>query len=95
MRKLVTLETVVEVRPIPDADAIEAVVIRGWVVVAKRGEFQVGDCCVYFRLTLRCRCPMSGLPFSALVCQGPICCPRWWQCESPRVRLFLRGGVGV
>jgi hypothetical protein len=57
MRKLVTLETVTEVRPIPDADAIEAIVIRGWVVVAKRREFQAGDRCVYFEID-------SALPLS-------------------------------
>jgi hypothetical protein len=32
-------------------------VIRGWVVVAKRGEFQVGDRCVYFEID-------SALPLS-------------------------------
>lgn len=50
MRQLVTLETVADVRPIPDADAIEAISIRGWVVVAKLGEFKVGDRCVYFEI---------------------------------------------
>jgi RNA ligase (TIGR02306 family) len=68
MRKLVTLETVVEVRPIPDADAIEAIVIRGWVVVAKRGEFQVGDRCVYFEIDSAL--PLSDERFAFLGARG-------------------------
>jgi RNA ligase (TIGR02306 family) len=68
MRKLVTLETVVEVRPIPDADAIEAIVIRGWVVVAKRGEFQVGDRCVYFEIDSAL--PLSDERFAFLSARG-------------------------
>jgi RNA ligase (TIGR02306 family) len=57
MRKLVSLETIVDIRPIHEADAIEAVVVRGWIVVSKRGEFQVGDQCVYFEID-------SALPLS-------------------------------
>ena len=68
MRKLVTLETVVEVRPIPDADAIEAIVIRGWVVVAKRGEFQVRDRCVYFEIDSAL--PLSDERFAFLGARG-------------------------
>jgi RNA ligase (TIGR02306 family) len=68
MRKLVTLETVVEVRPIPDADAIEAIVVRGWVVVAKRGEFRVGDRCVYFEIDSAL--PLSDERFAFLGARG-------------------------
>jgi RNA ligase (TIGR02306 family) len=50
MRKLVTIEEVLEVRSIPDADAIEAIVVRGWTVVVKKGEFAVGDKCAYFEI---------------------------------------------
>lgn len=38
------------IRPIPDADAIECARVRGWEVVIKKGEFQVGDLCVYFEI---------------------------------------------
>ena len=37
-RKLATVETVVSVHPIPDADAIERVRVRGWDVVVKKGD---------------------------------------------------------
>lgn len=49
-RQLVTLETVVDVRPIPDADAIESLTVRGWNVVAKKGQFKTGDRCVYIEI---------------------------------------------
>lgn len=49
-RQLVTVETVSDVHPIPDADAIEVVTVRGWHVVTKIGEFAVGDPCVYFEI---------------------------------------------
>ncbi len=50
MRTLVSIETVAAVRSIPDADAIEAITIRGWTVVAKKGEFAAGDPCVYIEI---------------------------------------------
>lgn len=49
-RKLATVETVLDVRSIPDADKIEAVTVRGWTVVSKKGEFAVGDRCAYFEI---------------------------------------------
>lgn len=50
MRKLVTVRTVDFVRPIPGADAIECAVVEGWSVVIKKGEFAVGDRCVFFEI---------------------------------------------
>jgi RNA ligase (TIGR02306 family) len=49
-RKLAVLETIEEIKPIEGADNIEAVRIRGWWCVAKKGEFQLGDKCVYFEI---------------------------------------------
>lgn len=49
-RALVTIETIRSVSPIKDADAIEQVTVRGWTVVTKKGEFQVGDKCLYFEI---------------------------------------------
>lgn len=46
-RKLATIAKILSVSPIPEADAIEKVTIRGWQVVTKKGEFKVGDLCVY------------------------------------------------
>jgi len=50
MRHLVTVQKISEVRSIPDADFIELVAIKGWQCVAKKGEFQPGDLCVYFEV---------------------------------------------
>jgi RNA ligase (TIGR02306 family) len=50
MRALATIETIQEVHPIPNADAIEKVRIRGWQCVAKKGEFQPGDPCVFHEI---------------------------------------------
>lgn len=49
-RALATIETIASLRDIPDADAIVCARIRGWDVVVKRGEFEVGDRCVYFEV---------------------------------------------
>jgi RNA ligase (TIGR02306 family) len=47
MRKLATIRTIDELRPIPGADAIECAVVGGWTVVVKKGEFTAGDAAVY------------------------------------------------
>lgn len=46
-RKMATIRKIDDLRPIPDADAIECAVIGGWTVVVKKGEFQPGDLAVY------------------------------------------------
>jgi RNA ligase (TIGR02306 family) len=47
MRKLVSVQTIRELHPIDDADAIEVAKVLGWSVVVKKGEFQVGEKVVY------------------------------------------------
>lgn len=49
-RKLASVRRIDAIRPIPNADAIEAAVIGGWVVVVKKDEFSVGDFAVYFEI---------------------------------------------
>lgn len=49
-RKLATIETITELAPIPDADAIERARIRGWDVVVRKDEFSVGDMVVFFEI---------------------------------------------
>lgn len=46
-RKLASVRKITDIQPIPDADSIEVVVVGGWKVVTKKGEFSVGDLCVY------------------------------------------------
>ena len=47
MRKLATIRTVNETRPIEGADMIELAVVDGWKCVTKKGEFSVGDYVIY------------------------------------------------
>lgn len=49
-RKLASIRKIAEIMPIPGADKIELVQVDGWSVVAKKGDFQVGDTCVYFEI---------------------------------------------
>lgn len=49
-RKLASFRTVDAIEPIEGADMIELAVIGGWKVVIKKGEFAVGDPCVYFEI---------------------------------------------
>jgi len=49
-RKLVTIRTIDALEPIEGADLIEVATVEGWKLVVKRGEFNVGDTCVYFEI---------------------------------------------
>lgn len=46
-RKLASVRRVLELLPIEGADKIEVAVIDGWKVVVKKGEFAVGELCIY------------------------------------------------
>ena len=50
MRKLASIRKIADIRPIPDADAIEVAVVDGWKVVVKKGEYRVGDLAVYIEI---------------------------------------------
>jgi RNA ligase (TIGR02306 family) len=47
MRKLASIQTIKALEPIEGADMIEKATVLGWQLVVKKGEFQVGDRCVY------------------------------------------------
>lgn len=49
-RKLASIQRIAEVKSIEGADAIEAVRVNGWWVVSKKGEYSVGDLCVYLEI---------------------------------------------
>lgn len=46
-RKLATIQVISDLNPIPEADSIEVAKILGWNVVVKKGEFKIGDYCIY------------------------------------------------
>jgi len=47
MRKLATIRRISNIKPIPNADKIEVATVDGWQVVIKKGEFSVGELCIY------------------------------------------------
>jgi len=49
-RKLVTVREIVALDPIEGADLIEVATVGAWKLVVKKGEFKVGDLCVYFEI---------------------------------------------
>ena len=49
-RKLATLEVIKDIQPIPGADNIEVATVRGWKVVVRKGEFEIGSLCVFFEI---------------------------------------------
>jgi len=46
-RNLATIQIIEELNPIPGADSILVASVLGWKVVVKKGDFEVGDKCVY------------------------------------------------
>lgn len=50
MRKLASIKTINELRPIPKADRLELARIGGWYAVVQKGEFKVGDHAVYIEI---------------------------------------------
>lgn len=47
MRNLASIQKIGHLEPIPNADAIEKATVLGWELVVKKGEFRIGDLCVY------------------------------------------------
>jgi hypothetical protein len=53
-RALAHIEKVEWIKPIDGADNIELIGILGWVVIAKKNEFNVGDLAVYIEIDSKC-----------------------------------------
>jgi len=47
MRKLATIQKIIDIKPIKDADRIEVASVLGWHVVVKKNEFKVGDLVIF------------------------------------------------
>jgi RNA ligase (TIGR02306 family) len=50
MRKLASIEKIKDIQPIENADKIELAFVKGWQVVVKKNEFNIGDFVVYFEI---------------------------------------------
>lgn len=57
MRQLASIQRIVDIQPIPNADKIECATVLGWKCVVKKGEFKTGDLVLYIE-------PDSLLPFN-------------------------------
>jgi RNA ligase (TIGR02306 family) len=49
-RKLASIQIIKDIQPIKGADNIERVRINNWDVVSQKGNFKVGDLCIYFEI---------------------------------------------
>ena len=65
-RALAHVEVISHVQPCPNADNLDLVRVLGWQCVAKKGEFQEGDKCVYFEIDSRVDTARPGLEFMQL-----------------------------
>lgn len=63
MRKLATIEKIVDIQPIPGADAVEAVRVADWTVVSQKGIHQVGGMVIHVQPDA---IPPFGGPFEPL-----------------------------
>lgn len=50
MRKLATIQTILELKNVKNADNLEHACILGWNVVVQKKSFKVGDKCVFFEI---------------------------------------------
>lgn len=46
-RKLATIQRILSLEPIPEADLIEKATVLGWHLVVRKGDFKVGNLCIY------------------------------------------------
>ena len=53
-RALAHIEKIEWIRPIEGADNIELIGVLGWVCIAKKGEFNVGDMAIYIEIDSKC-----------------------------------------
>jgi hypothetical protein len=50
MRKLASIRTIIDVKPIEGADKIQAYQVDGWWVVDQKDAHQIGDKVIYFEI---------------------------------------------
>ena len=50
MRQLATIQKILEVQPIPNADLIQKAKIKGWWCVVKKDQFKPDDLCIYHEI---------------------------------------------
>jgi hypothetical protein len=47
---LASIQKIIDIKPIEEANAVELAFVLGWQVVVKKGEFEIGDFCCYIQI---------------------------------------------
>lgn len=50
VRKLATIARIRDIQPIEGAENIEKIFVRGWQCIAKKGDYSIGDLCIYIEV---------------------------------------------
>ena len=85
-RKLVSIQVIDSLAPIEGADLIEQARVMGWTVVTKKGEFQVGDRCVFFEID---SILPEGVPWAEFMR------PRSFRVKTVKLRGVLSQGLAL
>lgn len=85
-RKLVSIQSVDALEPITGADNIEKARVMGWNVVVKKGEFSIGDPCVFFEID---SVLPDGAPWSEFLR------PRGFRIRTMKLRGVLSQGLAL
>lgn len=85
-RQLVSIQRIESLAPIPGADQVLQARVMGWTVVVQRGEFSVGDPCVFFEID-------SILPDGAAWAE--FLRPRGFRVRTLRLRGILSQGLAL
>lgn len=85
-RKLVSIQRIDRIDPIPDADRIAKARVMGWDVVVNKTDFCEGDLCVFFEID--CLLPSSA-PWAEFLR------PRGFRVKTMRLRGVLSQGLAL
>lgn len=85
-RKLVSIQRIERLDPIVGADRIVKARVMGWDVVVKKGEFEVGDACVFFEIDSVLPADQPWAEFLR---------PRGFRVKTARLRGVLSQGLAL
>lgn len=85
-RKLASIQQIVALEPIENADAIVCATVLGWSIVVKKGEFKVGDRCVFFEIDSLLPKDREWAQFMA---------PRGYRVKTVKLRGCLSQGLAL
>ncbi|MFP2963922.1 RNA ligase (ATP) [Myxococcus sp. 1LA] len=85
-RKLVSIQRIDHLEPVSGADTLLKARVMGWDVVVKKGEFAVGDACVFFEIDSLLK---EGRPWAEFLR------PRGFRVKTARLRGVLSQGLAL